>query len=1835
MDDWKRTKAKERIRAWKKTLSKEDLQEYKRRNRLRKEAVKALKEAVEIVNDALTSQDKDSIEKKSNHLTDVYFFNYEKRGNEVKECMPPLIARADDILYENFRSLYLDCWQRAKNFLTQPPSSPTTPEVVLTMDAITTCESKLSPERKALLDKAKSERRSIRILVTKTVNKLTKDLDASNKNAVTISRAILSKALEDLNKKNGEIWEFYDDEAVALDVSKGEEWDDNGTTALADAEGYLNSLTPTISPLSPAPAPDASASHHAKLPKIDLPKFSGRSHSDYQSFWNSFESLIDKRPDLAKVDKLIYLKRCCIDEVEELAKGYSLTDDNYDNLKKALEKMFGDPRLIQQSHVQNIYDLKPFEVGTIKPFLTSLETSLRCLKEFKVDGENVAPFLVPYVENLMPKEIKQKWREEIHEDKSFSTKKLLDFLHEKMQCYGTVREQKPDTKHKSVPPKTTMMLSMASKEVLCFCCDRSHKIFHCDKFKKMSPKERSNLVFRKKHCHRCLMPKSKDHYPKICKASCKQCQKPHHSFLHWGKPQSGNQDGRGVPPAPPYAPPKPVPADASKPVAGVATAEQTSTNALHHTPLKSTGLTVLKTFKAIPKQKPNVIVRSMIDDGSQTTWILAKTVKALKLPVIRRVPLSVQTAFSDGPQTPKNFDIVKISLRTKAGGYFEMEAAVSKTERMTADMSAIQFDPCTEYPHLVGLDFADDYPRNAAEIELLIGNDYADHIKTGNQRVGNPGEPSAVETLFGWVLSGNLRQTATNFTQINQIATLDNVLEKFFELEEVPNPKSRIKNLIDEQVHEKFKKTITYDDKNQQYMVEIPYTEDVKKLSNNFAPTKALYSKQQELLNKDPEKKATVHKIFEEQLDLGVLELVDDTDPPKGSVHYLPWHLVIRPGHPTTPTRIVKNASFKGKSGISLNSAQHVGPNLLPDIVGSILRFRKKENAFISDIKKMFWQLKIPIKQRDLHRIITHKGVARQTTVMFGEGSSPFLSMAACEHHAKREDIQQKFPKACEYILNELYMDDIPGGFDTTEEGVEILTQIQGFFASMHMRVHKINSNDKELLKRIDGTDDSEEATVLGLKWNTAKDLLEVPNKEWDKVPSTKREYLQKIASFWDPIGVRSPLICKGKIIMQKIWQQGSNWDDLLTEELKREIEEFKKATVITIVIPRFFGIPFILHIFVDASESAYAAVAYVISGKGSFFLLSKTRVKPVKVVTLPRMELLGAVLGSRLLTFIKEEVFKSGIETYLWTDATIALGWIESSSARYKPFVGNRIAEIQRATSTHSAKWMWVPGDQNPADIPSRGIWPLDEKQTKLWTEGPEFLKTGDWPDQPIMEKPELEKRKVAVNVTQVCEPIIDIKRFSSMEKLLRVTMYVIRFGCPLAGRNVSVVQQRKRALAKLISQEQKIYFPVEFESLQKKNASVEPSDAQSGLVQRQPESAIPKNSQLIQFNPILEDGLIKMSGRVNKNLIILPNKSHLTQLLIRDAHISNLHTGPNQTLAYLRQKYWIIKGMSAVKAVTKSCMTCKRINKPMCQQKMADLPEFRKSALPPFSHTGLDYAGPLFTKQRHESGAPAEKRWIALFTCASTRGVHLEIVNDQSTEEFLMAFARFSGRRGKPLHLYSDNASTFTKAAKLLPDITWQFNPPAAPWWGGFWERLVHSVKTPIKKVLGQSLITDKELGTLIIRIEEQINSRPLTPIVDDPDQVPLTPAEMLIGRPLQQPQDPWPEIPPARTAFSARMKYLRSLQESWSKRWINEYLPALQPRPKWHQDVKDITPGSLVLLKKENLKRHLWPLARVKECHAGRDGHIRSVTLQDNKGKDIKRPIQNLVLLEGNED
>ena len=255
-------------------------------------------------------------------------------------------------------------------------------------------------------------------------------------------------------------------------------------------------------------------------------------------------------------------------------------------------------------------------------------------------------------------------------------------------------------------------------------------------------------------------------------------------------------------------------------------------------------------------------------------------------------------------------------------------------------------------------------------------------------------------------------------------------------------------------------------------------------------------------------------------------------------------------------------------------------------------------------------------------------------------------------------------------------------------------------------------------------------------------------------------------------------------MLMQKIWAGGCDWDAPLTGTLKAEVEDFSTALGSTFTIPRFFGNPMALHIFCDASEQAHATVAYVVSDRGCKFVLSKTRVKPVKVVTLPRMELLGTLLGSRVLEFLNEEVFKSAIKRFVWTDSTITLGWIVSSSSRYKPFVGNCIAEVQKTLSACSAQALWVQGGSNPADIPSRGIWPLDGVQSKMWLEGPDFLKTGQWPVQPAIEKPSVEVRSTMLNLSVIQTPVVDVSRFGSLEKLIQTVVLVIRFGSPLGAR-------------------------------------------------------------------------------------------------------------------------------------------------------------------------------------------------------------------------------------------------------------------------------------------------------------------------------------------------------------------------------------------------------------------------------------------------------------------
>jgi hypothetical protein len=259
----------------------------------------------------------------------------------------------------------------------------------------------------------------------------------------------------------------------------------------------------------------------------------------------------------------------------------------------------------------------------------------------------------------------------------------------------------------------------------------------------------------------------------------------------------------------------------------------------------------------------------------------------------------------------------------------------------------------------------------------------------------------------------------------------------------------------------------------------------------------------------------------------------------------------------------------------------------------------------------------------------------------------------------------------------------------------------------------------------------------------------------------------------------------------------------------------------------------------------------------------------------------------------------------------------------------------------------------------------------------------------------------------------------------------------------------------------------------------------------------------------------------------ILLHGSHHFTTLLIRQTHIRLHHLGVRIVLSELRDEFWILRARQAIKKTLYSCLPCKIAKNPFGQEREAPLPADRVTTSKPFQVTGIDFAGPLYVK-----GTPLLKQcYVALFTCATVRAVHLELCSDMTTDTFLLAFQRFIRRRGLPHTIYSDNAQTFHAANRELTDvwrtlsaakthrfmaqysITWKFIAPRAAWWGGWWERMVGTTKRCLRKVLGRTQATDEELATTLVNIEAALNSRPVTQDTEDA----LTPAHFLCGERL----------------------------------------------------------------------------------------------------------------------
>ncbi|XP_070170845.1 uncharacterized protein [Polyergus mexicanus] len=414
-------------------------------------------------------------------------------------------------------------------------------------------------------------------------------------------------------------------------------------------------------------------------------------------------------------------------------------------------------------------------------------------------------------------------------------------------------------------------------------------------------------------------------------------------------------------------------------------------------------------------------------------------------------------------------------------------------------------------------------------------------------------------------------------------------------------------------------------------------------------------------------------------------------------------------------------------------------------------------------------------------------------------------------------------------------------------------------------------------------------------------------------------------------------------------------------------------------------------------------------------------------------------------------------------------------------------------------------------------------------------------------------------------------------------------------------------------------------------------------------------RSSSLLSLYPFLGKGkLIRLGGRIDhsslsydkRHPIILP-KHRISDLLIAQAHKASLHGGTQLTLRILRQNYWIISARTSVKSLIRSCVKCVRERARTSQQLMGNLPQPRVTPSAPFSHTGVDYAGPMNIIPSVGRGQRSKKYYVAVFICLSTKAVHLEYVDDYATNGFLSAFRRFASRRGLPSDKYSDNGTNFqgadrelnTTFQRLVADpqiqdaiandnVKWHFIPPSAPHFGGLWEAGVKGLKFHLKRAIGSRTLSQIEFATLLCQIEACLNSRPISALHDDPnDFSALTPGHFLVGRPLVSP--PEESVLDIDSNRLSRWQQVRAILEQIWRSWSSDYLHTLQQRRKWQENKPELKINELVLLKNNLAPPSKWELARILDVHPGSDGHVRVVTLRTAKTT-LKRPITQICQL-----
>ncbi|XP_056324239.1 uncharacterized protein LOC130237344 [Danio aesculapii] len=1388
-----------------------------------------------------------------------------------------------------------------------------------------------------------------------------------------------------------------------------------------------------------------------------------------------------------------------------------------------------------------------------------------------------------------------------------------------------------------------------NRSVYCQYCDnKQHFLNQCCNFAQLPSELKANWIKINKRCWKC----GGRHQAAQCKlkAACKVCTGKHLTTLH-------EVNSRSAAAKSPEVQQESQTLYLDRPVGGSQVLLKISKVLLHN------GKHTLTTY-------------AILDDGSERTILLHEAAQQLK---INGEPenLALRTVRHDTQVLSGAKVSFTLSPASQPNKKFKIRGAFTANHLGLAKHSHPVQALQEKFNHLKSLPL---HSFSQVQPLLLIGSDHHHLIAPIEPvRFGPPGGPAGVKTRLGWTLQGpanvvqhQLSAQQCLFTSVVSSSELLQNVERLWKIDTLPyrTEKEVTRSRCDQDAINLLEsKTVRVDvDGVSRYATPLLRKKEMPMLQ---APKEAVLPQLRGLekrLGRNQEWARSYNQEIDRLEKAGyVIKLKPEAVDQSQESWYIPHHMVCHNGK----NRVVYNCSFRFE-GHNLNEYLLPGPTLTSTLLGILLRFREHTVAVTSDIKGMFHQIRLLPEDKPLLRFLW-RNIQRESPVNvyewqvlpFGTTCSPCCATFAVLKHTR--DHTSPDEDARMSVERHFYVDNFLQSVPSEDKATKLVNKLQSLLASGGFELRQWASNIPSVVAHLPLEARSEKnelwlsekqwnvaESTLGLRWLCQTDTLGYKAWQRERQVPTLRYIYHVLASQYDPLGYIVPYTTRAKVLIQRLWDKSRDWDDpKLPNDLQQAwcTWEEELQNIERIVIPRCYTSPPLdaetcvrdIHIFCDASESAYGSVAYLrtqhTEGQVEVsFIAARSRVAPKRQLSIPRLELCAALTGAQLASLLERELTLPIQHLTLWSDSKVVLTWIQSESCRYKVFVGTRIAEIQELTSPQA--WKYVKSEDNPADDITRGksLWQL--AQPTRWNLGPHFLRQDPltWPNdsvKPNTDNTDEETKISFCGLTRIdfSQAIQGFSQFHSLSQAVE-SKALEQFGLDKKPEDLSAKDYAEAEIT-LLKEAQATCFPTELEAL----TTGKP---------------LPSNSRLLTLAPELDKstGLIRVGGRLRRSELLDPETVHpiilepkhpLSQLLIQHFDEKLHHPGPERVYAEIRRQYWILRGREAVRYHQHKCTECRKWRGKPEIPRMADLPPARlRLYKPAFYSTGVDCFGPFIIKV----GRRNEKRWGIIFKCMTTRAVYIDVLTNISSDSFLMALRRFIARRGKPHELFSDQGTNFKGGEREITEafnnlqptlksqlakqqIEFHFNPPGAPHFGGIWEREIRTLKAALNQTLGAQHVSEEVLTTVLVEIEGILNSKPLGYVPSDVADIdPITPNSLLMGRP----DSSLPQVVYPKTELLSKKQWRHSqiLADHFWAHFIKRYLPQLQTREKWMTDkAKNLEKGTVVIIIDSQLPRALWLVGKITDTIPGADGCIRTAEVQVGDRKYV-RPVSKLIRL-----